>query len=160
MDNLLSKINCPQDLKELNSEEMIELAAELRQEVLTVVSKNGGHLASNLGVVELTLALHSVYDSPGDKIIWDVGHQSYIHKLLTGRRGEFATLRQFGGLSGFPKTNESPHDIAETGHSSTSISTAMGMAIARDLNRDKYSVVAVIGDGSFAAPKEIGRAHV
>lgn len=146
---LLSKINCPQDLKELNSQELVQLADELRQEVLTVVSKNGGHLASNLGVVELTLALHSVYDSPADKIIWDVGHQSYIHKLLTGRRGKFATLRQFGGLSGFPKTNESPHDIAETGHSSTSISTAMGMAIARDLNRDKYSVVAVIGDGSL-----------
>lgn len=148
-DKLLSQINSPQDLKQLNAEEMDQLAAELRQEVLTVVSENGGHLASNLGVVELTLALHSVYDSPADKIIWDVGHQSYIHKLLTGRRQDFASLRRFGGISGFPKTAESPHDIAETGHSSTSISTAMGMAVARDLNRDKYSVVAVIGDGSL-----------
>ncbi|HOC05708.1 MAG TPA: 1-deoxy-D-xylulose-5-phosphate synthase [Bacillota bacterium] len=150
MDNkLLNRINCPQDLKKLSAEELELLAAELRQEVLTVVSENGGHLASNLGVVELTLALHSVYDSPADKIIWDVGHQCYIHKLLTGRRREFSTLRRFGGLSGFPKTAESPHDIAETGHSSTSISVAMGMAIARDLNRDNYSVVAVIGDGSL-----------
>ena len=150
MDNKLSnRINCPQDLKKLSAEELELLAAELRQEVLTVVSENGGHLASNLGVVELTLALHSVYDSPADKIIWDVGHQCYIHKLLTGRRREFSTLRRFGGLSGFPKTAESPHDIAETGHSSTSISVAMGMAIARDLSRDNYSVVAVIGDGSL-----------
>ncbi|MDD4658283.1 MAG: 1-deoxy-D-xylulose-5-phosphate synthase N-terminal domain-containing protein, partial [Eubacteriales bacterium] len=146
---LLSRISCPHDLRGLSSQELVQLAAELRQEVLQVVSKNGGHLASNLGVVELTLALHTVFDSPTDKIIWDVGHQCYIHKLLTGRQQEFASLRRFGGLSGFPKTNESVHDIAETGHSSTSISTAMGMAIARDLNRDKYNVVAVIGDGSL-----------
>lgn len=148
-EKLLDRIHSPRDLKELREQEFVQLAGELRQEVLQVVSRNGGHLASNLGVVELTLALHSVYDSPVDKIIWDVGHQSYIHKLLTGRRREFSTLRRLGGLSGFPKTNESAHDIAETGHSSTSISIAMGMAIARDLNQDKYSVVAVIGDGSL-----------
>ncbi len=148
-EKLLSRISCPHDLRGLSSGELIQLAAELRQEVLQVVSKNGGHLASNLGVVELTLALHTVFDSPTDKIIWDVGHQCYIHKLLTGRQPDFATLRCFGGLSGFPKTNESVHDIAETGHSSTSISTAMGMAIARDLNKDKYNIVAVIGDGSL-----------
>src|SRR5690554_4091077 len=149
MATLLQSINGPEDLKGLDHKELEQLAQEIRREILAVVSKNGGHLASNLGVVELTLALHSVYDSPADKIIWDVGHQCYIHKLLTGRRREFSTLRRFGGLSGFPKTAESPHDIAETGHSSTSISVAMGMAIARDLNRDQYSVVAVIGDGSL-----------
>jgi len=148
-EKLLNSINCPADLKRLNSPELTQLAAELRQEILQVVSANGGHLASNLGVVELTLALHTVYDSPIDKIIWDVGHQCYVHKLLTGRREQFATLRRFRGLSGFPKPHESIHDIVETGHSSTSISAAMGMAIARDLNKDKYNVVAVIGDGSL-----------
>ena len=146
---LLRRIHSPGDLKVLTPQELDRLAAELRQEVLEVVSVNGGHLASNLGVVELTLALHLVYDSPTDKIIWDVGHQCYIHKLLTGRQKEFPSLRRLGGLSGFPKPQESVHDAAETGHSSTSISIAMGMAIARDLNRDKYNVVAVIGDGAL-----------
>lgn len=146
---LLESINSPKDLKKLDKKELTSLAAELRQVLLEVISKNGGHLASNLGVVELTLALHTVYDSPRDKIIWDVGHQCYVHKLLTGRWREFSSLRRFGGLSGFPKPSESPHDIVETGHSSTSISTAMGMALARDLDKDNYSVVAVIGDGSL-----------
>lgn len=146
---ILSGIRSPRDLKALSPAELADLAAELRQEVLAVVSQNGGHLASNLGVVELTLALHRVFDSPADKIIWDVGHQCYIHKLLTGRAAEFSTLRRFGGLSGFPKPAESVHDCAETGHSSTSLSIALGMAIARDLNKERHSVVAVIGDGAL-----------
>ena len=150
MATLLQSINGPEDLKGLDHKELEQLAQEIRREILAVVSKNGGHLASNLGVVELTLALHSVYDSPRDKIIWDVGHQSYVHKLLTGRREQFASLRCFGGLSGFPKGEESPHDIVETGHSSTSISAALGLALARDLNQDDYNVVAVIGDGAWA----------
>lgn len=149
MATLLQSINGPEDLKGLDHKELEQLAQEIRREILAVVSKNGGHLASNLGVVELTLALHSVYDSPRDKIIWDVGHQSYVHKLLTGRREQFASLRCFCGLSGFPKGEESPHDIVETGHSSTSISAALGLALARDLNQDDYNVVAVIGDGAL-----------
>lgn len=148
---LLDSITGPSDLKGLNTGQLNQLAQEIREEVLDVVSCNGGHLASNLGVVELTLALHSVYNSPTDKIIWDVGHQCYVHKLLTGRRDQFDTLRRFGGISGFPKPGESAHDIVETGHSSTSISSALGMAIARDLNKDSYNVIAVIGDGSLGA---------
>lgn len=148
---LLDSISGPADLKGLSAQQLKLLAGEIRQEILNVVSINGGHLASNLGVVELTIALHSVYDSPEDKLIWDVGHQCYVHKLLTGRRDHFHTLRRFQGLSGFPKPEESVHDIVETGHSSTSISSALGMAIARDLNKDSYNVVAIIGDGSLGA---------
>lgn len=145
----LDAINGPEDLKELSNEELVELAAEVRSEIIDVISRNGGHLAPSLGTVELTVALHYVFDSPRDRIIWDVGHQSYAHKLLTGRRGRFATIRQPGGLSGFPKMEESPHDAFGTGHASTSISAALGMACARDLRGQDYKVVAVIGDGSL-----------
>lgn len=117
--------------------------------MIEVISKNGGHLAPNLGVVELTLALHKVFNCPKDKIIWDVGHQSYIHKIITGRREAFKTLRQYNGISGFPKIQESKYDAFGTGHSSTSISAALGMAIARDLKGEDNEVVAVIGDGSM-----------
>ncbi|NPV90381.1 MAG: 1-deoxy-D-xylulose-5-phosphate synthase [Firmicutes bacterium] len=146
---LLDSIACPEDLKKLNREQLRLLAEEIREELVATVSRNGGHLAPNLGVVELTLALHLTFDSPRDKIIWDVGHQSYVHKLLTGRRDAFKGLRKLDGLSGFPKRCESPHDIFETGHSSTSISAALGIALARDLNREKHHVVAVIGDGAL-----------
>lgn len=147
---LLNQINSPQDLKKLNDDELRELAEELRQEMIDVVSVNGGHLASNLGVVELTIALHKVFDSPQDKIVWDVGHQSYVHKLLTGRKDEFKTLRKYQGLAGFPKRAESPHDCFDTGHSSTSISAAMGFAKARDIQGQNHHVVAVIGDGAMS----------
>jgi len=150
MSRLLDQINGPADLKRLSRRELEELAAELRQELITTVTNTGGHLASNLGVVELTIALHRVFDSPKDKIIWDVGHQSYVHKLLTGRRERFASLRQYGGLSGFANPSESPHDPFGTGHASTSVSAALGMAMARDLRGDDYQVVAVIGDGAIA----------
>jgi len=146
---LLSKVRNSQDIRSLNFAQLNELAAEIRQELVEVVSKTGGHLSPNLGVVELTLALHRVFNSPVDKIIWDVGHQSYVHKLLTERRGMFGTLRQLGGLSGFPRPSESVHDAFGTGHSSTSISAALGMAVARDLKGENFSVVAVIGDGAM-----------
>ena len=149
MPRLLDKITSPADLKGLTQQELEQLAAELRQELVTTVTATGGHLASNLGVVELTMALHRVFDSPRDKIIWDVGHQSYVHKLLTGRRQRFASLRQYGGLSGFTSPEESPHDPFGTGHASTSVSAALGIAMARDLNGDDYHVVAVIGDGAI-----------
>ncbi len=151
MSRLLDKIDSPTDLKGLTLLELKQLASEIRQELVARVTANGGHLASNLGVVELTLALHRIFDSPRDKIIWDVGHQSYVHKLLTGRRQRFASLRQYGGLSGFPCRSESRHDPFGTGHASTSISAALGMAIARDLSGDDYHVVAVIGDGAITA---------
>jgi len=146
---LLDSINSPQDLKKLDVSAMYNLAEEIRELLINSVSRCGGHLAANLGVVELTLALHYVFDSPRDKLIWDVGHQSYVHKILTGRREQMKTLRQFGGLSGFPKIEESPHDTFNTGHSSTSISAALGLAIARDLNKEDYSVIAIIGDGAL-----------
>ena len=146
---LLDKIDSPTDLKQLTLSELKQLAAEIRQELVATVTANGGHLASNLGVVELTIALHRVFDSPRDKIVWDVGHQSYVHKLLTGRRQRFFSLRQFDGLSGFTCRSESEHDPFGAGHASTSISAAMGMAIARDLTGDSYQVVAVIGDGAI-----------
>jgi 1-deoxy-D-xylulose-5-phosphate synthase len=149
--SFLKEINSPQDLKTLTLADLTELAEEIRQEMINVVSINGGHLASNLGVVELTLALHRVFDSPRDKIIWDVGHQSYVHKLLTNRREKFKTLRQYGGLAGFLKREESEHDCFNTGHSSTSISAALGFAKARDIKNEDYHVVAVIGDGSMSA---------
>lgn len=149
MYKILNSINSPEDLKKLSYHELYILSNELRDYVIKVVSENGGHLASNLGVVELTLALHRVFDAPRDKIIWDVGHQSYIHKIITGRRDSFATIRKIDGISGFPKREESIYDTFETGHSSTSISAALGMAKARDLAGDNYSVAAVIGDGAL-----------
>ena len=145
----LNKINGPSDLKELSLAEMEVLAQELRQKIIETVSKTGGHLAPSLGVVELTIALHYVFDMPRDKIIWDVGHQSYAHKLLTGRRDRFETLRTYGGISGFPKRNESPFDTFDTGHSSTSISAGLGISTAKALKGEKSKVVAVIGDGSM-----------
>ena len=146
---IIEKISEPQDLKKLSIAELEKLAVEIRAMLLDTVSKTGGHLAPSLGVVELTLALHSVYNSPYDKIIWDVGHQSYVHKIICGRYERFHTLRQYGGISGFPKREESVHDHFNTGHSSTSISAALGMALARDQKQQKNSVVAVIGDGAL-----------
>ena len=146
---MLEKINSPQDLKKLKLEEKKILAQEIREYILDIVSKNGGHLASNLGVVELTIALHSVFDVPKDKIVWDVGHQTYVHKILTGRKEELKTLRKLDGIAGFPKTNESESDCFNTGHSSTSISAALGMARARDIKNEHNSVLAVIGDGAL-----------
>lgn len=147
--NLLDKINSPADVKKLSDEQLKQLAAEIRQLLIEVISHTGGHLAPNLGVVELTLALHKVFNTPQDKLVFDVGHQAYIHKIITGRREQFPTLRQYGGLSGFPKRSESEHDAFGTGHSSTSISAALGMAVARDLQGEDYNVVAIIGDGSM-----------
>ena len=149
MPRLLDRINSPSDLKKLRRSELKQLASEIRHELVYTVMTNGGHLASNLGVVELTIALHRVFDSPRDKIIWDVGHQAYTHKLLTGRRERFASLRQYGGLSGFASRCESEHDPFGAGHASTSISAALGMAIARDFSGDDYHVVAIIGDGAI-----------
>ncbi len=149
--SLLSKITCPQDLRNMDSAQLKHLAKEIRRYLIDSVSETGGHLAPNLGVVELTLALHYVLDSPRDRIVWDVGHQSYTHKIICGRLGDFCTLRQPGGISGFPKMSESPHDVFETGHSSTSIAAALGMAVARDIRGEDGEVVAVIGDGSLTA---------
>ena len=148
MKNLLD-YNFPQDLKSMSEKEMDLLSTGIRDFLIDKISKTGGHLASNLGVVELTIALHKVFDSPVDKIIWDVGHQAYVHKILTGRADKFDSLRKFNGLSGFPKACESVHDAFDTGHSTTSISAAAGMAAARDIKGEKYEVVAVIGDGSL-----------
>ena len=146
---MLEKINSSEDIKKLSIKEKEELAQEIRDYILEVVSKNGGHLASNLGIVELTLALHSIYNVPEDKIIWDVGHQSYVHKIITGRREQLKTLRKFKGIAGFPKTNETEADCFNTGHSSTSISAALGMARALELQGKKNDVIAVIGDGAL-----------
>lgn len=149
MTNLLEQINSPKDLKKLTLEEKETLSQEIRDLIIDVTSKNGGHVASNLGVVELTIALHSIFDTPNDRIVWDVGHQCYVHKILTGRREEFQNIRKLGGISGFPKICESEYDNFNTGHSSTSISIATGMARARDILNENYEVVAVIGDGSL-----------
>ncbi len=146
---MLEKINSPDDLRNLTILEKQKLAEEIRKYILEIVSENGGHLASNLGIVELTLALHSIYNFETDKIVWDVGHQTYVHKILTGRREELKTLRKLNGIAGFPKTCESKYDFFNTGHSSTSISAALGMARARDLKGEDYSVLAVIGDGAL-----------
>lgn len=146
---MLNEIDCPDDIKCATYEELDQLAEEIRKFLVEKLSVTGGHLAPNLGVVELTLALHYLFDSPRDKIIWDVGHQSYVHKILTGRVAGFDSLRQFGGLGGFPKLSESEHDVFETGHSSTSISSAIGFALARDLKGDDHRVIAVIGDGAL-----------
>jgi len=147
--SILERVNSPQDIKGLTEIELQQLAEEIRQQMVSTVSSNGGHLASNLGVVELTIALHRVFNSPTDKIIWDVGHQSYVHKLLTGRREQFNTLRQYGGLSGYTARGESEHDPFGAGHASTSVSAALGIAVARDFAGDNYHVIAVIGDGAI-----------
>lgn len=146
---MLEKVNNTNDLKKLTTNEKKELAKDIRKYIIEIVSKNGGHLASNLGVVELTLALESVFDAEKDKIIWDVGHQTYIHKMLNGRKEELKNIRKLHEIAGFPKTNESKTDCFNTGHSSTSISAAMGMAKARDIKNEKHSVIAVIGDGAL-----------
>ncbi|MHB9074960.1 MAG: 1-deoxy-D-xylulose-5-phosphate synthase [Desulfobaccales bacterium] len=148
---LLDTINNPQDLKKLPPEFLPQLAKEIREKIISTVALTGGHLAPSLGVVELSIALHYVFDCPRDKIVWDVGHQAYAHKLLTGRQDRFHTLRQHGGISGFPKRGESPYDAFDTGHSSTSISAALGIASARCLKRERNRVIAVIGDGSMTA---------
>lgn len=146
---MLEKVNNTKDLKKLNLKEKEILASDIRKYILDIVSENGGHLASNLGVVELTLALENVFDVNKDKIIWDVGHQSYIHKILNGRKEELKNIRKLNGIAGFPKTKESETDCFNTGHSSTSISAAMGIAKARDIKKENYSVIAVIGDGAL-----------
>ncbi len=146
---MLENINEPKDIKKLTPNEKEKLAEEIREYIIKIVAENGGHLASNLGVVELTIALHSVFDVPNDKIVWDVGHQSYVHKIITGRREQLKDIRKFNAIAGFPKTNESLADCFNTGHSSTSISAVLGMARARDLQGKENSVIAVIGDGAL-----------
>src|SRR5674476_745344 len=148
---LLQTINDPADLRRLPRAQLHALAAELRAYVLSSVSKTGGHLSSNLGTVELTVALHYVFNTPHDRIVWDVGHQTYSHKILTGRRERMASLRQWGGLSGFPQRGESEFDAFGTAHSSTSISAALGMAVAAKLKGDERRAIAVIGDGAMTA---------
>ena len=160
---ILDSIKSPEDIRRLDIPRLEQLAGEIRSFLIERVSVTGGHLASNLGVVELTLALHKVFNTPIDKIIWDVGHQSYVHKIITGRREQFETLRQMGGISGFPKCSESEYDSFDTGHSSTSVSAALGYARARDILKEDYHVVAVIGDGAmtggmaFEALNDVGR---
>jgi len=161
----LTEYNFPKELKNMTNEELNLLCVEIREFLIDKVSKTGGHLASNLGVVELTVALHKVFDSPKDRIVWDVGHQAYVHKILTGRAKDFDGLRQLNGLSGFPKAKESEHDRFDTGHSSTSISACAGMAKARDIKGENNEVIAVIGDGAltggmaFEALNNIGDSH-
>ena len=146
---LLEKIQKENDIKQLKPEELEELAAEIRQFLIEKISVTGGHLASNLGVVELTMALHLAFELPQDKMIWDVGHQSYTHKILTGRRAGFDDLRKYGGMSGFPKRKESDCDAFDTGHSSTSISAGLGYVAARDIRSESHSVISIIGDGAM-----------
>src|SRR6476469_5121657 len=148
---LLDTLNGPDDLRRLPEASLRQVADELRSETINAVAVTGGHLGAGLGVVELTVALHHVFDTPRDRLVWDVGHQAYPHKLLTGRRDRFETLRQAGGLSGFTKRAESEYDPFGAAHSSTSISAGLGMAVARDLAGDDYNVVAVIGDGAISA---------
>jgi 1-deoxy-D-xylulose-5-phosphate synthase len=149
MHPLLDRIKSPADLKKFNPAELKELSSEIRELLYDTVSNTGGHLASNLGVVELTIALHRVFNSPTDKLVWDVGHQSYVHKLLTGRKEQFSSLRQYGGISGFTDMEESDHDVFGAGHASTAISASVGMAIARDLKGEKHNIVAIVGDGGL-----------
>jgi len=149
--SLLHTIDSPEDLRHLNLESLEKLAVEIREEIISTVSETGGHLAPCLGVVELTLALHYVFQTPKDKLVWDVGHQCYAHKLITGRRNKFHTLRQYKGISGFPKRSESEYDVVETGHSSTSISYGLGLATAKKIQGDNAKVIAIIGDGSMTA---------
>lgn len=148
---MLDSIDLPKDLKKLSSEELKALSAEIREELIETVSKTGGHLAPNLGVVELTIGLHLALEAPKDKIVWDVGHQSYVHKLLTGRRKQFRTLRQHGGLAGFPKRSESKYDVFDTGHAGSSISVALGLAVGHEKKKGDETIVAVIGDGSLTS---------
>lgn len=150
MSTLLDKIKLPETLRELSTKQLEQVAAEIRQKIVEVTARTGGHVASSLGAVELTVALHASFESPRDKFVWDVGHQAYAHKILTGRLDSFATLRQAGGISGFPNRAESPHDIFTVGHASTSIAQALGLVKARDLAGEKHAVVAVIGDGSLS----------
>ena len=149
MSETLKGIESPQDLKQLSVRDLSRLAKEIRALIIDVVSNTGGHLSPNLGVVELTLALHYVFDAPRDKIIWDVGHQCYTHKIITGRREEFSTIRQHQGLCGFPCREESEYDVYNTGHASTALSASLGMAVARDKKNEDHHVVAVVGDGSL-----------
>lgn len=149
MNRILDKKSGPEEIRKLSPKELSKLASEIRALILETVTKTGGHLSSNLGVVEITLALHYVFDTPKDKIIWDVGHQCYAHKILTGRKERFPSLRQFNGLSGFPCRAESEYDVYNTGHASTALSAAMGMAVARDKKKENYEIVAVVGDGSL-----------
>ena len=149
--SILNKIESPDDLKRIPRSELKNVAADIRKMIVDVISQSGGHLASSLGTVELTIALHFVFNSPGDKIIWDVGHQAYAHKILTGRRQSFETIRQLKGISGFTRISESPYDAFTTGHSSTSISAGLGIATAKHLKKEKSKVIAVIGDGSMTA---------
>jgi 1-deoxy-D-xylulose-5-phosphate synthase len=151
MTDLLKTIDDPKDLRELNRDQLPRLAAELREFLVDSVSKTGGHLSSNLGTVELTVALHYVFQTPYDRLIWDVGHQSYPHKILTGRRERMGTLRQYGGISGFPRRSESEYDTFGTAHSSTSISAAIGMALGARAQGERRVAVAVIGDGAMSA---------
>ena len=149
MPRILDKINGPKDVRGLNLHQLEQLADEVRQEIIGTINNVGGHYASNLGTVELTVALHKVFQSPRDKLVWDVGHQAYPHKLLTGRRDRLDTIRQYGGLSGFLAREESEHDCFGAGHASTSISAAYGMAVARDIKGEDFDVVAIIGDGAM-----------
>lgn len=149
MNEYLDKFDFPDDLKDMGYDELELLTYEIRDFLVSEVSATGGHLSSNLGAVELSIALHRTFDAPKDKLIWDVGHQTYVHKILTGRAGRFPTMRQMGGMSGFPKSAESPYDVFDTGHSSSSISLALGMAAARDLAGEDYNVVPIIGDGAM-----------
>ena len=146
---VLETIREPEDLRKLNTDQLGVLCSEIRRELIHTVARTGGHLASNLGVVELTVALHRVFDFRKDRIIFDVGHQSYVHKMITGRLKQFETLRQYGGISGFPRRDESPYDCFETGHASTSISAALGMARARDFLKEDYATIAFVGDGAL-----------
>src|SRR5687768_7392088 len=148
---LLDQIRSPEDLRKFSDKDLPQIADELRRETIDAVSVTGGHLGAGLGVVELTVALHYVFDTPNDRIVWDVGHQAYPHKILTGRRERIRTLRQGGGLSGFTKRAESEYDCFGAAHSSTSISAGLGMAVARDLSAEKRNVIAVIGDGAMSA---------
>jgi len=149
--NLLDKVDAPADVRRLPRAALPQLAAEIRNLIVQVVSRTGGHLASSLGAVELAIAVHYVFDTPKDKVIWDVGHQAYAHKILTGRREAFANLRQHGGISGFTRRSESAYDCFSTGHSGTSISAGFGMACAHFLKKEDTKVVAVIGAGSLTA---------
>src|SRR5579859_1536573 len=146
---ILDSIDSPEQLRRLTIAQMEQLAAEIRSEIIEKVSVRGGHVAPNLGVVELTMALHFVFDTPEDLLVWDIGHQAYVHKLLTGRRDRFHTIRQFGGLSGYLRREESPYDVFGASHASTSISAALGLAAARDLKGEHCKVVAIIGDGAL-----------
>ena len=147
--NLLNSINYPEDLRKLTVEQLPEVCDELRQDIIKELCCNPGHFAASLGTVELTVALHYVYNTPYDRIVWDVGHQAYTHKILTGRKEGFDDLRKYGGMSGFPKRKESKCDAFDTGHSSTSISAGLGYVAARELQQEHYNVVSVIGDGSM-----------